>query len=208
MRILLIDDHAIVRKGLRQILTEEWPDARYGEAGSFHDGQLAATGEEWDVIISDVSLPDKSGIELVKAIVSQGIQTPILILSIHPEELYASKALRAGACGYLPKETAPNDLIVAVKTSLSGNRFLTASMRRSLSASIEREKEQPAHELLSEREFQVMILLSSGKNLTTIADNLNLSINTVSTYRTRILEKLKVDSTAALMHYAISHRLV
>lgn len=208
MRILLIDDHAIVRRGIRQILADEWPDARFGEAGNFADGLLAAGGEVWDIIISDVSLPDKSGIELVKYLLAQGIPYPILILSIHPEELYASKALRAGARGYLPKEAAPNDLIEAVKTILTGQRFLTESMRRTLVATIDHQRDQPPHEQLSEREFQVMVMLATGKNLTQIAQNLGLSVNTVSTYRTRILEKLRVDSTAALMHYALSQKLV
>lgn len=208
MRILLIDDHAIVRKGLRQILAEEWPDARFGEAGSYQEGLLSAGGEDWDVIITDVSLPDKSGIELTRQMIASGIPAPILILSIHPEEFYASKALRAGARGYLPKEAAPNDLIEAVKTVRSGRRFLTETMRRSLSTSIDPEKDQPAHEQLSEREFQVLVMLSTGKSLTQIAEHLNLSVNTISTYRSRILEKLKVDSTAAIMHYAISHNLV
>jgi DNA-binding NarL/FixJ family response regulator len=161
----------------------------------------------WDVILLDISMPGRNGIETLKQIRSNGIKTPILMLSMHPEEQYAVRVLKAGASGFLNKESATEELLAAIHKILSGRKYITASVAEKLADTIEESHERSAFEFLSDREMQVLQLIASGKTVSEIAEEISLSINTISTYRTRILEKLKLNNNAELTRYAIDNNL-
>lgn len=207
MNFLVADDHAIVRKGLAQILCDEFPSANVKEVTNSHEVMEAVRKESWDVILLDISMPGRNGIETLKQIRSEGIKTPVLMLSMHSEDQYAIRVLKAGASGFLNKETATEELLLAVRKVLTGRKYITPTMAEKLIDTLE-DGQKPAYASLSDRELQVLQHIASGKTVTDIADQLSLSINTISTYRSRILDKLKLNNNAELTRYAIDNNLV
>lgn len=207
-RILIADDHTVVRKGLRQILAEEFFDAHIEEVPDADELIKKVIKEKWDVVISDLTMPGKSGLEALSEIKQIFPELPVLILSIHPEEQYAIRALKAGAAGYLSKDTAPDELVNAVHRVLQGKKFITVSIAEKIADSFNIDTEKMLHERLSDRELNVFKMLASGKSITDIAEALSLSITTVSTYRSRIMSKMNMKSNANLTLYAIEHGLL
>jgi len=208
LKIFIADDHAVVRRGLRQILAETCDMAVTGEATSGLEVLDKVMGDEYDVVVLDISMPGRSGLDTLKQLKSQKPKLPVLILSMHPEEQYAVRVLRAGASGYLTKESAPDELVEAIRKVSHGGRYITSSLADKLVFDLSRKTEKPLHETLSDREYQVLCLIASGKTAKQIAEELCLSVKTVSTYRARILEKMGMKSNAELTHYAIRNRLV
>ena len=208
VKILVIDDHEIVRRGVKQILEEVFPHVEVGEADTGQKGIAAVRQEPWDLAIVDISLPDQSGLELLCELHSTAPQLPLMVLSLHPEEQYAVRAFRAGAMAYLTKQTAPEELARAVKQVLTGRMYVTASLGERMAGSLSKNSTSPVHHTLSEREFEVLVLLAQGQSVKHIAQSLALSIKTVSTYRARLLDKLQLSTTAELIRYALDHHLV
>ena len=208
MRILICDDHPIVRKGLRDILEQEGASVTVGEAASADEALTLARKHPWDAAVLDITMPGRSGLELLKQLKQEIADLPVLVLSVHPPEQYAVRILRAGASGYLTKESAPDELLTAVRRIVRGGRYLTPSVGETLVAGLGRPEGELPHQGLSDREFEVLRLLASGNRVSEIAAELNLSVKTVSTYRTRILQKLNLRTTAQIMRYAVTHGLM
>ena len=208
IKILIADDHAIVREGLKRIVAETADMAVADEAISGHEVLEKVRNNEYDVVILDISMPGRGGVDILKQLKGQKPHLPILILSMHPEEQYAVRVLKAGAAGYLTKESAPDELITAIKRVSRGRKYVSPSLAEKLAFDLERDTERPYHETLSDREYQVLCMIASGKRVQEIAEELCLSVKTVSTYRSRILEKMKMKNNAELMRYAIKHGLV
>ena len=208
IRILIADDHTVVRKGLRQILLEGFPNAQIEEVGDAEDMIKKVVGGEWDVVISDLSMPGRSGLEALQQIKQINSRLPVLILSIHPEEQYAVRVLKAGASGYLSKDMAPDELVNAVQRVMLGKKYITASIAEKLASVLDHDSDKAPHEILSDREFSVLKMLASGKSVSDIAETLFLSVTTVSTYRARIMAKMNMKSNADLTLYAIEHKLL
>lgn len=207
IRVLIADDHAIVRQGLRQILSDT-PDLTVaGEAENGVQAVQMVRGGEWDVVLMDVSMPDRNGIDALKLIKKEFPRLPVLILSMYPEEQYAIRALRAGAAGYLTKQSAPDLLVTAIRQVASGKKYVSPSLAEELANAIGEDTERPAHEKLSDREYQTLCMIASGKTPTEIAEALNLSVKTVSVYRARLLEKMHLRNNAELTHYGLKHGL-
>jgi two-component system invasion response regulator UvrY len=207
MKILLADDHAVVRHGLKQILTDEFKRATFGEARNAQEALDLVWKQDWDVVVLDITMPGRSGLDALREIKKSKPRIPVLVLSMHPENQFAMRVLKSGASGYMTKESAPDELVGAVKKVLAGGRYVSAALGETLAASLSNNQRAP-QEKLSDREFQVLRLIASGKMATEIAKELSLSVKTISTYRTRILEKMGMKNNAELMHYAIQHRLV
>ena len=207
IRILIADDHTIVRRGLREILLEGFPAAAIEEVADAEAMIKKIIHQEWDVVISDLSMPGRSGLEALQQIKQLQPKLPVLILSIHPEEQYAIRVLKAGASGYLNKDSAPDELVKAVHRILSGKKYITSSIAEKLASTLDKDNEKPSHELLSDREFEVLKLVASGKSVSDIAASLHLSVTTVSTYRARILTKMNMGTNADLILYAIENNL-
>jgi len=208
IQVLIADDHAIVRKGLRQILEETVDIVVADEAGNATDVIDLIRHNSYDVLVLDISMPDNTGLDLLKQIKSDHPDQPVLILSMHPEQQYAVRVIKAGASGYLTKESAPEQLIQAIRKIASGGRYITPSLAEKLAMALEVGSEKSMHDALSDREYQVMVLIASGKTVTEIANKLFLSVKTISTYRARVLEKMQMKNNAELTHYAIQHGLV
>ena len=208
IKILIADDHAIVREGLKRIVAETADMAVADEAISGHEVLEKVRNNEYDVVILDISMPGRGGVDILKQLKGQRPHLPILILSMHPEEQYAVRVLKAGAAGYLTKESAPDELITAIQRVSTGRKYVSSSLAEKLAFDLERDTELPYHETLSDREYQVLCMIASGKRVQEIAEELCLSVKTVSTYRSRILEKMKMRNNAELMRYAIKHGLV
>jgi DNA-binding NarL/FixJ family response regulator len=208
MNILIVDDHAVVRKGLSQIIAEEYPTAVIGEAADTEKMIEMVTKTEWDVIICDINMPGRSGIEGLKQVKEINPEIPVLIMSMHSEDQYALRVLKAGAAGYLNKDTVHEDIIQAISTVRLGRKFITPSIAERLAGALGSDKDKLAHEYLSNREFEVMKMLANGVSITDIAGQLSLSSTTVSTYRTRIFEKTGLKTNADLTRYAIENKLV
>ena len=208
MHILIADDHAVVRKGLSQILLEEFSTAVIGEVDNSEDLIKKAMEGHWDVIISDLSMPGRSGLDALHQLKEILPDTPVLIMSIHPEDHYAIRALKAGAAGYLTKATAPKELVKAVRLVLEGRKYISPSTAEKLASVVIREKEKLPHEYLSNREFDVFKLLAAGRQVSEIASQLSLSTTTISTYRTRIMSKMNITTNAELTMYAMNHHLL
>jgi two-component system, NarL family, invasion response regulator UvrY len=208
IRILIADDHSIVRRGLKEILLDEFPDAQISEVNNGAELLQKARKETWNIIISDLSMPGRNGLETLKQLKVESPKIPVLILSMHPEDQYAIRVLRAGAAGYLTKESASDELVNAVRKILDGRRYITPSIAEKLAENLEHDLSKTLHETLSDREFDVLKLIASGKTVSEIADIFSLSVNTVSTYRARILEKMNMKTNAELTHYAINKKLV
>ena len=208
LRVLIADDHAIVRQGLRQILSDT-PDLEVaGEADNGVAAIQLARQQPWDVMLMDVSMPDRNGIEALKIIRKEFPRLPVLILSMYPEDQYAIRALKAGAAGYLTKQSAPEQLVHAIRQVASGKKYVSAALALELADAISEDSERAPHEKLSDREYQTLCLIASGKTLTQIGEELNLSVKTVSVYRARLLEKMKLHNNAELTHYGLKHGLV
>lgn len=208
LRILIADDHTVVRKGLRQILLEEFPSAEIAESADAATLFLKVLREEWDVIITDISMPDKSGLEVLQQIRRDHPRLPVLILSAHSEDQYAIRALKAGANGYLCKDSASEELVTAIRRILLGKKYITASIAEKLAFHLDQESDRPPHENLSDREFEVMKSLAAGKVVSEIASQLCLSVTTISTYRARILTKMNLKTNYDLTRYAMENNLL
>lgn len=208
IKLLIADDHAVVREGLKRIL-HEIPEVEVaGETETGEETLKRLFSEEWDLVILDLSLPGSSGLEILKIVKHKQPKLPVLILSMHSEDQFAVRVLKAGASGYLTKESAPDELVKAIRKIMSGGKYVTPTLAEKLASNISPESDRPPHEMLSDREFQVIRMLAQGKAVKEIAEELALSVKTVSTYRMRALEKLNVHSNAQLIHYAIENGLV
>jgi DNA-binding NarL/FixJ family response regulator len=208
IRVLIVDDHQIVREGLKQILSETTDIKVLAEGEKGYDALKQMETNQFDVVVLDISLPDENGLEILKKIKSRSTSTAVLILSIYSEEQYAIRALRAGAAGYLSKESASDELIEAIRKISRGRKYIPPRLAEKLAFELEFDTTRKPHEKLSDREFQVLCLLASGKTVTDISQELFLSDKTVSTYRTRILQKMNMKNNAQLIRYAIQHKLV
>lgn len=206
--ILIADDHSVVRRGLKQILLDEFPDANIEEVSNGKEVMQSVRETTWDIVISDLSMPEKSGLEVLKMIKEEFPKLPVLILSMHPEDQYALRAIKAGAAGYLTKESAAEELVIAVKQILNGKKYITSSIAEKLAEVVGKNNSDVLHASLSDREFDVLKFIASGKTVSEIADLLYLSVPTISTYRTRILLKMSMHTNAELTHYAIQNKLV
>jgi DNA-binding NarL/FixJ family response regulator len=208
MRILIADDHAVVRHGLRQILADEFKRAVFGEARNAQEALARIWKEVWDIVVLDITMPGRSGLEVLSEIKKFCPNLPVLVLSMHPENQFAVRVLKRGASGYMTKESVPAELVGAIKKVLAGGRYVSAALAEKLVSYLAADTEKPPLELLSDREFQVLRLIASGKPVSEIAKELSLSVKTISTYRARLLEKMGMNNNAELMYYAIQHRLV
>ncbi|HEX8237782.1 MAG TPA: response regulator transcription factor [Abditibacteriaceae bacterium] len=209
MKILIADDHTVVREGLMHILLKEWPTAEFGEAICASDVMQLLHLKTWDVVILDINMPGQSGLELLQDIKQDYPKLPVLILTMHPEEQYAMRAIKLGAAGYLLKDSAGAELILALHKLVAGGRYISSTLaERMANALADDNNDRPCHELLSDRELVVLCGIASGKTVTEIAVDLSLSVKTVSSYRARLLQKMAMRTNAQLMHYAISNQLV
>ena len=208
IKVLVADDHAVVRRGLRQILAETPDILVAGEASTAPEVRRLALEERWDVIVLDINLPGGSGIELLSELRRERPELRFLVLTMYPEDQYAVRSIRAGAAGFLTKESAPEKLIEAVRKIASGGRFVTPELAETLASLFAGETSGPPHERLSDREFEVLKALASGKTVSQVAVDLGLSVKTVSTHRTRILKKMNMTTNAELTHYALKSRIV
>ncbi len=208
MRILLADDHAILRKGLREILLEAYPSAHIEEAADGDSLLNKAIHASWDLVITDLSMPGRSGLDALREIKQHSPAMPVLVLSIYPEDQYATQVLKAGASGYVNKDAAPTELVKGVQRVLQGRKYITASIAEKLVNDLSIEAGKAPHELLSDRELHVMKLLASGKPILEIASQLSLSPTTISTYRARILKKMNLKTNADLVRYVRGSGLI
>jgi DNA-binding NarL/FixJ family response regulator len=209
IRILIADDHAILRRGLQEILQRELEGAVCGEAKDATEALARMQEGEWDLVILDITMPGRSGLEVLRDLKASWPKLPVLVLSMHPEDQYGKRILRAGAAGYLNKESAPEELVKAVRKVLAGGRYVSAALAETLASDLSQEDAgRPAHEVLSDREFEVLRMIGAGKTVSQIAEDLHLGVTTVSTYRARILEKMHMRTTAELMHYTMHNRLI
>jgi len=208
IRLLIADDHTIVREGLKQILADTRDIAVIGEANSGQEVIKKVGASDYDLVLLDISLPGMSGLDVLKQIRLLKPSLPVLILSMYPEEQYAIRSLRAGASGYLTKESAPEELISAIHKVAGGRKYITESLAERIAIDWDKENLKPLHEMLSDREYQVLCMIASGKTVKEISKLLSLSIKTVSTHRARILKKMQMKNSAQLTHYAIKHNLV
>ncbi len=208
IRILIVDDHAIVREGLKQILSDDEKLVVQGEAETAAEAIRLTRDKDFDLVLLDISLPDRNGLELLEALKKAHPKLSVLMLSMYRETQYAVRAIKSGASGYLNKQSAPDQLVSAIKQVVTGRKYITPSVAEALALEISVGKDTLPHESLSNREFQTLCLLASGKPVSAIADKLSLSVKTVSMYRTRLLEKMHLKNNAELTHYAIRHGLV
>lgn len=208
LRILIADDHTVVRKGLRQILLDEFPTAVIEEVADAEALIKKVMAAQWDVVVSDLSMPGRSGLDALQQIKLSYPNLPVLILSIHPEEQYALRALKSGASGYLSKDTAPDELVKAVQKALLGKKYISQAIAEKLANSFSGNSSLSPHEILSDREFDVMKLLANGKSVSEIAEMFLLGVTTVSTYRARVMVKMNLKSNSDLTKYAIENNLI
>ena len=208
IKVIIADDHAVVRQGIKGILAEDPCIQVVGEARNGVELLDMVVGKKCDVLIMDMSMPGKNGIEVLEELHKFKLQLPVLVLSMHPEEQYALRVLKAGASGYLTKESVPEVLLKAVKKIASGEKYLTSTLSEKLIYELKAPGKKAAHEMLSTREFLVMRMIASGKTVSSIADELYLSVKTVSTYRSRIMSKMNMKTTAEIIRYVIENRLL
>jgi two-component system, NarL family, invasion response regulator UvrY len=208
MRILIADDHAVVRMGIKQILVDAFKRASFGEASNGQEAIDSVKREHWDAVVLDVSMPGRGGLEVLKEIKEMHPKLPVVMLSMHPEDQFALRLLKAGASGYMTKESAPAELVGAMKKAMAGGRYVSPALAEKMTEFIGTDVQQLPHERLSDREFLILRLIGSGKPVGTIASELGLSVKTVSTYRARLLQKMGLHNNAELVHYAFQHQLV
>jgi two-component system invasion response regulator UvrY len=207
-RIVIVDDHAIVRRGLRQILADSPDLVVTAECSNGQELLRFLEKDECDVVLLDISMPGRNGLDIFSQMKVQNPLLPVLILTMHPEEQYAVRALKAGAAGYITKESAPDELVTAIRKVSQGGRYVSSSLAEKLAIALGKNGEKAPHELLSDREYQIMCMIASGKTVKSIADELSLSVKTISTYRSRILAKMRLKNNAELFSYAIRNSLV
>jgi two-component system invasion response regulator UvrY len=208
IRVLIVDDHAMIRRGLRALLNDEFRGATFGEAADALQAVEQLRKSEWDVALLDITLPGKSGLDLLKELKAEWPRLPVLVLSGHKEDHFAVRVLKAGAGGYMTKESAPEELAKAVRKVLAGGRYVSPALAEKLALGVNKDLTRTLHETLSDREYDVMSRIASGKTVTEIAGELSLSGKTISTYRARVLEKLGVKNSAEIVQYAIRNGLV
>ncbi len=208
LKILIADDHSIVREGLKQVLADTPEMTVTDEAGGTEEAIRKALDGDFDVVVLDISMPGRGGLEVLQQVKSQKPKLPVLVLSMHPEELYALRVLKAGAAGYLTKESVAEELIDAIRKVSQGKKYVSSHLAQEIAFAMGSDTERPIEETLSNREFQVLCMIASGKTASEIAEELSLSVKTVSTYRSRILEKMRMKSNAELTNYAIRNNLV
>ncbi|HXC05543.1 MAG TPA: response regulator transcription factor [Bacteroidia bacterium] len=208
MHILIADDHQVVRKGLVQIIKDEFPEAHCEETGGGRETLEKLRAKAFDIAILDITMPDVSGLDVIRQLKAENNKTPVLILTSQPEEQYAIRVIKAGAYGFIGKEVASEELTTAIRRILSGRKYITESLSEKLANDLSADTIKAPHELLSDREFEVMKHLASGKTVSEISELLFLSVPTISTYRTRVLKKLNLKNNAELMHYAVNLKLV
>ncbi len=208
IKILVVDDHAVVREGLKRIIAENQGMAVTGEAADGYEAMRLVKTEPCDVVLLDISMPNKNGLDVLKELHAESPRLPVLVLSMHGEDQYAIRVLRAGAAGYLTKDSAPAKLVQAIRKVVRGGKYVSSTLAERLVFDLGADSDKAPHEVLSDREYQVLCLISSGKTVTQIAGELALSVKTISTYRVRILEKLKMKNNAEITRYAIKEGLV
>ena len=208
IKVFIADDHSLIREGFKKLLKDEMDIEVVGEAGNAKDTMEFVLKNNVDVLSLDINLPDKSGLDLLKELREFKPELRVLILSMHPEDRFAMRVLKAGAFGYVTKESAGEELVKAIRKVHNGGKYVSATLAEKLVFEIQSGSDKPVHEILSDREFQVFQMIASGKTLAEIADSLSLAVTTVSTYRARILEKLNLHSNAELIHYAITNKLL
>lgn len=208
IRVLIVDDHAILRRGLMELLSDEFHGAAFGEACDAQQALEQLRKNVWDVALLDIALPGKSGLDLLKELRVEWPKLPVLVLSAHPEDQFAVRVLKAGAGGYMTKESAPEELAKAIRKILAGGRYVSPALAEKLALGVTKDLTRTPHETLSDREYEVMSRIASGKTVTEIAEKLTLSAKTISTYRSRVLIKLSVKNSAEIVQYAIRNGLV
>ena len=208
IRVLIADDHAIVREGLKQVLADTKDIIVAGEAKNGLEALKLARNDDCQVMLLDISMPDRSGIEILKQIKKEIPQLAVLMLSMHREDLYAIRSLKAGAAGYLNKQSAPSELVNAIRQVADGMKYISPAMAQVLARQVGEDQDAPRHETLSDREYQTLTMIASGKSVGDIAEELSLSVKTVSEYRSRLLAKMKLKNSSELTHYAIKHQLI
>ncbi len=206
-KVLIADDHAVVRKGLRQIVADALPLFEIDEAADGEEVLACLSKKACDCLVLDISMPGRSGLDILHELRSLYPHLPVLILSMHPEEQYAMRVLKAGAAGYLVKDSAPDELVAAIHRVVDGGRYISANLAEQLAFGLASDADQPAHHTLSDREYSVFVKIGAGMTVGEIADELGLSVKTVSTYRTRILEKMRLKGNAEIIRYAVDHSL-
>lgn len=208
IRVFIADDHAIVREGLKQILADSPDLIVAGEAESAADAVKLLRKSRCHVMLLDISLPDKNGIDVLKQVKKDKPEVAVLMLSMHREDQYAIRSLKAGAAGYLTKQSAPKELVTAIRQVASGQKYVSAALAQELAAAVGEDHQSALHETLSDREFQTLTMIASGKTVSDIAKELSLSVKTISEYRARLLSKMKLKNSAELTHYAIKNQLI
>ncbi len=203
-----MDDHTVVRQGLRHVLADEFRRAEFGEARNAQEALNRVWKDKWDVVVLDITMPGRSGLEVLREIKHSKPKLPVLVLSMHPEDQFAVRVLKSGASGYMTKESASEELVGAVKKVVQGGRYVSPSLAEKMAMYLTVDPKKKPHENLSDREFQVMRLIASGKTVREIAEENSLSVKTVRTYRQRIFEKMSLKRNAELTRYAIEHQLM
>src|SRR5208337_3916828 len=207
INILIVDDHAVVRAGLRQIISDVSDMAVADEADSAIEALTKIRKKGYSMVVLDISMPGKSGLDVLKEIRNEHPKLPVLMLSMYPEDQYAIRVLRSGASGYMTKDSAPEELVTAIRTVAAGRKYISPLLAEKLAFNLDEDTKKEPHEMLSDREYQVLCMIASGKTASEIADQLSLSVKTISTYRSRILEKMKLKNNAELTNYAIKNHL-
>ncbi len=208
IRILIADDHPIVRAGFKLVISDTQDMTVADEAGNGQEVLNLIRKKDYDIVLLDISMPGRNGLEVLKDLKAEKPKMPVMILSIYPEEQYAVRALRAGASGYMTKASAPNELIAAIRKISQGGKYISASLAEKLTEYLDEDANKPLHEKLSDREYQVMLLIASGKTVSDIADELCLSVKTISTYRSHIIDKMRMKNNAEITLYAVQNKLI
>lgn len=208
IRIIIADDHAAIRRGVKDILADEADMEIGAEASTAQELLDLVRKQAWDAVVLDISLPGRSGLEVLSELKQERPSLPVLVHTMHSEDQFAVRALRAGAAGYLTKDSPPAELVKALRKIVAGGKYVGQSLAEKLAVNVDANSDRAPHEALSDREFQVLRLLASGKTVSEIADGLSLSVKTISTYRSRILDKMKMKNNAELMRYALQHQVV
>jgi DNA-binding NarL/FixJ family response regulator len=208
IRILIADDHPIVRAGFKLVISDTQDMTVADEAGNGQEVLNLIRKKDYDIVLLDISMPGRNGLEVLKDLKAEKPKMPVMILSIYPEEQYAVRALRAGASGYMTKASAPNELIAAIRKISQGGKYISASLAEKLTEYLDEDANKPLHERLSDREYQVMLLIASGKTVSDIADELCLSVKTISTYRSHIIDKMRMKNNAEITLYAVQNKLI
>ncbi|MFJ7566903.1 response regulator [Herminiimonas sp. NPDC097707] len=208
IKILVVDDHAVVRAGVQYFIAQVPDMCIEGEAATAQEAIRLVRAQDWDIVLLDINMPDKSGVEVLKQIKREKPELPVLILSMHPESRYAVQILRSGASGYVQKEALAEELVTAIQTILRGHKYISHTVAELLTAEVDVNADKPLHETLSKREYEIFYKLCQGHGVTKIADELCLSVKTVSTYRARVLQKMNMENNAGIIYYAIKQNLI